>query len=274
MDESTALKKQHKKPLSLSFWTGSSMGRQRGTGSVCPSSLRGSSRVAALSLEPPPDVKGMHIKFCFPSTLWETRIPPAQMGRRPFPVSLSFYPPLLVYAWFLGELRTHGPSVCSEQLATRCQGLPGGRAQGTLGRCCGWSQCSLWGNLEHFLPWGKLNLILKPQITEMGVFSWAPPGPQPPAGPAVSAQSRSAACAPFFFLPLHLMFPLSVLVEVLQVLREFVIIIYKFYICLSSLWDKRYLKINHYFIEHENLCIFLLWRRDSTYSCSCGFTIS
>lgn len=42
-------------------------------------------------------------------------------------------------------------------------------------QCCGWSQGSLWGNLEHFLPGMKENLVLKLKITEMGTFSWATP---------------------------------------------------------------------------------------------------
>lgn len=125
--------------------------------------------------------RNVNVKFCS-STLWETRIPPEQMWRRPFSVSLSFYLSLLVYAWLVGQLRTSWPFICSEQRAMRSLWLPHGSAQVDLG-----TQEAQWMVPRHLvrMPWefpsmSETDLILQPEVTEMGPYPeappWVPPG--------------------------------------------------------------------------------------------------
>lgn len=84
-------------------------------------------------------------------------------------------------------------------------------------------------------------------------------------------------CLVFPFTFLATSKSLSPLLEVLQVLRKFIVINYKFYICvLSSLQEKCYLKNEINFVillSMKHLCIFLLRGRDFIYSCSYGFII-
>lgn len=145
----------------------------------------------------------------------------------PLPPS-SLHPPLLIYTWFVGKLQTLWPFVCSEQPALRCLWLPHGRAQRILRNSGGLD--TWWTPVLWMVP---VPLIRKPwtfpSISETEVTEWTLshglPGCQacselsaPPCCPCPAMQ------CPILLLPFYLIFPISHLVEVLQVLRQFTVV--------------------------------------------------